>query len=597
MRSVLAGRPGAGPPLELPPLGEDEEDHEQEPSSPRRRRMLLAGLAGTGLVAGPLLVRRLLGDDGREAPEPRDAATRAADAGGFANRDESYASSGRAVAAAEELQVFDSASEAAASTQVTVPTILATDDPAVHLLRRVTFGPTPELVDEVHALGIDAWLAQQLDPTAIPDPVADQTWGLFPLASMGPAEIQGSIDRYHWDAMGEYGRATLARQVWSRRQVFEVMVDFWANHLNVATPGPGGWDVACSYHNDVIRQHALGSFTDMLLAAMQHPAMLRYLTNDESRKDSVNENLGRELLELHTVGVASGYTEDDVRNSAYILTGRTVWGEDGDGPDGTFYYDAERHWTGGVQVLDFQHANATADGGLDVGDAYLRHLAGHPAAARAIARKLAVRLVADSPPDALVDRLASTYLESGTAIGPVLDLLFRTDVFWASVGQKTRRPLENLVATARVLGVAPGADTAEVVQGLAWRAGNMGHMPLAWPAPNGYPDVHPAWRSAGGILESWNAHRALTAGWHDGATYVAPPDLVAGRAQGTVGDYVDSLCQRLCFQTFQAQHRDALLTFVGADAATPTPQSDLGEDYRIQHLVPLVLHSPYFALR
>src|SRR4030095_16311861 len=114
----------------------------------------------------------------------------------------------------------------------------------------------------------------------------------------------------------------------------------WANHLNVTNPFDGGWDTRTPYDHDVIRAHALGRFSDMLQASAQSPAMMRYLDNARSQKRSVNENYGRELLELHTVGIDAGYTEVDVRQSAYILTGRTVNNE------GAFYYDANRHWTG-----------------------------------------------------------------------------------------------------------------------------------------------------------------------------------------------------------------------------------------------------------
>src|SRR5918994_3237517 len=459
------------------------------------RRKVIGALAGSA-AAIAVVARGVPGNTGRGDPfadhEGRAAAARPADGGAYANRDESYAATGGRVSAAKVQAprlLFATASEAAAATRVTVPTILATDDPALHLARRATFGPTRDLVDEIHTLGIDGWLAAQMDPAAIPDPVADQVWGTFPLASADPPTIRGAIGRYTWDAMSDYGLATLGRQVWSRRQLFEVMVDFWANHLNVPTPGPGSWDVAASYHGDVIRQHALGSFTDMLLAAAAHPAMLRYLSASESTKEAVNENLGRELLELHTVGVGSGYTEDDVRNSAYILTGRTAVGDRGPGPESTFRYDPDKHWTGPVKVLDFAHDNASPEGGMEVGDAYVRHLAAHPATAQTIARKLAVRFVSDLPPQSLVDRMATAYLEGGTAIVPVLDIMFRSVEFWGAVGQKTRRPLENVTASARAVGVLPGTDIVKGVGALYWSAQLAGHRPLAWPAPNGYPDV------------------------------------------------------------------------------------------------------------
>ncbi|HEX6568034.1 MAG TPA: DUF1800 domain-containing protein, partial [Acidimicrobiales bacterium] len=535
------------------------------------------------------------------APEARRAASRPADAGGFANRDESYA---RALGPAERASaahapapklVFATAGEAAAATDVTAPTILDPSDPAVHLLRRTTFGPTPALVDDVHRDGIDGWLSAQLAPEAIADPLADAAWTAFPLASADPATIRGSIERYGWEAMLQYSRATMARQLWSNRQLYEVMVDFWANHLNVPTPGPGSWDVGGSYHTDVIRRHALGSFTDMLLAAGQHPAMLRYLTAAESTKESVNENLGRELLELHTVGVTSGYTEVDVRNSAYILTGRTVVGEHGPGTESTFRYDPGMHWVGPVTVLDFRHDNASAEAGLDVGDAYLRHLAAHPATAQSVARKLAVRFVADVPPPSLVDRLAAAYLDHDTAVVPVLDTLFRSAEFWAAVGQKVRRPLENVTASARILGAVPTGDTAASVEDLHNAAFRAGHRPLSWQSPNGYPDVHAAWRSAGAIVELWNAHRMLVGDWDDGLSRPDAAGLVAGLPAATVGAYVDSLCRRLCFQTFQPAHRDALVTLLGGDPAAPAAPVRAGDQWMAA--VALVLDSPYFSLR
>ncbi|WP_170224577.1 DUF1800 family protein [Actinokineospora cianjurensis] len=115
----------------------------------------------------------------------------------------------------------------------------------------------------------------QLDPAAIPDPEADRVWRAFPTAAMSAREVRGAVKEYSWDAMVAYAQATLARQLFSRRQVFEVVVDFWANHLTVPMPSDVSWDVGCSYHNDVIRGHALGTFTDLLTAAMRHPGLVQ----------------------------------------------------------------------------------------------------------------------------------------------------------------------------------------------------------------------------------------------------------------------------------------------------------------------------------
>jgi uncharacterized protein (DUF1800 family) len=562
------------------------------------RRKLLVGLAATGTVltamvgvAGKLLLDR------RGSGKPRHGTLSPADAGGFGSREESYTAAETVAAVDPQAStLYNTAGEAAAATQVTTPTILATGDPVIHLLRRTTFGPTPELVEEVHTKGIDGWLAEQLAPDSIPDPAGEAAWALYPRASMNPQQVRGAVEKYHWDAMADYSRATFARQIWSSRQLYEVMVDFWGNHLNVSLSAGPSWDVGVSYQNDVIRQHAMGSFTDMLLAANSHPGMLRYLDNTDSKKEAVNENLGRELLELHTVGVGSRYTEDDVRNSAYILTGRTEYRES-DGPEreGTFFYDAAKHWTGPVQVLGFQHPNDSGAGGFDVGEEYLRFLASHPSTARTIARKLAVRFVADNPPQTLVDRLAKEFRASGTSVVSTLDTLFRSGEFWAAVGQKTRRPLESIVAAARAVDVRPADNTTNFIQVTWSRLSDMGHRPLGWFAPDGYPDVQPAWRSASGLLRTWNAQKGIVQGWDKGVSFVQPKDLVGDRPHGTVGEYIDGLCDRFCMQTFLPEHRQALIDFVGVAPETP---SNLGKmDDIVQHLAPIVMHSPYFALR
>src|SRR5690606_21137041 len=144
-----------------------------------------------------------------------------------------------------------------------------------------------------------------------------------------------------------------------------------------------------------------------------------------------------------------------------------------------------------------------------------------------------------------------------TAIVPVLDVLFRSPEFWAAVGQKTRRPLENITASLRILGLVPTADVAAPVRAVHNATHPAGHRPLSWPAPDGYPDVHAAWRSAGGVLEVWNTHRMLVGDWQDGLTRPDPVALVEGRPAATVGEYVDSLCRRLCFQTFAPPQREA----------------------------------------
>lgn len=561
------------------------------------RRAVVAGLAGAGTaaVAGAAIRLRPTGEVAG-APTAR-RAERPVDGAGFADRDESFArSSGTRMSAVsvEPTLEHPTPSAAAAATEVTAPTLLDPADPVLHLLRRTTYGPTPELAAEVRAVGIDAWLEAQLDPLSLPDPAGDLVAGAFPLAWADPATVRRSIERTTWEAMSQCSVATMARQMWSSRQLYEVMVELWADHLHVPTPGGVSWDTAPDYQATVIRAHALGRFADMLVASARHPAMLRWLNGAESRKEAVNENYGRELLELHTVGVASGYTEEDVRDSARILTGRTVVGDDGPGEPGTFRYDPAMHWVGPVRVLGFEHDNATPEGGLEVGDAYLRHLAGHEATARRIARKVAVRFVSDDPPASLVDRLAATYLDNDTAITPVLWTLFRSSEFWAAVGQKVRRPRENIAAAVRALGIVPERDVSATLRRLSDATHRSGHQAMRWPAPDGYPDVHAAWRSVGVTVELWNVHRALVGGWDEGLTTPDPLRLVEGEPAGTVGELVDALCRRLCFQTFRPDHRDALVAVLGGDPDAPAPTSRTAD---LLEVTALVLDSPYFALR
>jgi len=560
----------------------------------RNRRQVIiglgAGVVATGAVGSAAIVMgggdgisAALGDAATSTRSPRDA-------GAFADRDASYTQSlGDSInlGAAGLADTAGAAAEAAAKATPTSPNLLSRD-PVLHLLRRATFGPTRALVDAAGKMGVDAWLDQQLDPGKIDDGVSDKALTAFPTVKMSTAQIRATVKDGDYLAQYELGQATIARQFWSNRQLFEVMVDFWSNHLNVTNPFDGGWDVRTSYDNDVIRKHALGRFVDMLKASARHPAMLRYLDNADSDRRSVNENYGRELLELHTVGIDGGYNEKDVRNSAYILTGRTVSNE------GEFRYEANRHWIDPVKVLGFKDKNGSRSKGLDVGEKYLSYLASHPSTAKNIARKLAVRFVCDTPPNGLVQRLADTYLENGTAIAPVLRVLFRSQEFWIATGLKTRRPLENFVATARALGVAPGSDTRAGIEGLYFMTQRFGQAPLAWVPPNGYPDVAAAWRSAHATLAVWNAHRSLVQGWERGLSYPKVEGLV-GKRPATTGPYLDNLAARLLFQKVAGNHRKALLSFLSSKDSTAVRNSSLGG--KVEHLAPLLLDSIYHSLR
>lgn len=467
-------------------------------------------------------------------------------------------------------------------------------DQELHLLRRATYGPTPATLAEIRKMGTDTWLDRQLKPSSIDDQACDRLiQSRFPRLRWSIVQATNTLD-FGWDLMFDLSVSTLARAAWSERQLLEVMVDFWSNHLNVTNPSDGVWSTRHDYDQTVIRKHALGKYTDMLVASATHPAMMVYLNNAESTKDQPNENYGRELLELHSVGVDAGYSEEEMYDSALIMTGFGI-----DWDTYLFQYYPGWHHTGNVRVLGWSSSN-TKDNGYDTGLKYVRYLAHHPATARRIAEKLCERFVSDEPPASLVTLLAKTYLKSDTAIVPVLRELFASKAFADSIGQKVRRPREDIVATLRALGMGPDpSGGTEGMQGLYWMISDLGDSPLGWSQPNGYPDTADAWRSAGGSLGRWNGHMSLAAHWWP--SELSLPDLrkhlLPKKLPKTHGDLIDALSKRLVLRTLSTSHRAAVLGFLGVGANAPLGQDSDAVNYRLSSVVSLILDSPYFQVR
>lgn len=170
-----------------------------------------------------------------------------------------------------------------AQAAITTATAYLNTDPILHLLRRATYGKAPGLVLQARALGATAWLNQQLSPALIDDSVCDGYVARYPNLTKSVATVRAEFPNGSWDVMFDLGRATLVRAAWSKRQLLEVMVEFWSNHLNITCPSSDVWDCRHTYDSAVIRPHALGRFADMLVASALHPAMLRYLNNNVSR--------------------------------------------------------------------------------------------------------------------------------------------------------------------------------------------------------------------------------------------------------------------------------------------------------------------------
>lgn len=396
-----------------------------------------------------------------------------------------------------------------------------------HLVSRFSYGTTPELVAQVRrAGGGTAWFEQQLQATRAAAEADARRVDWWPDLHLDPQTLwanQINEIRGTWEVMTDYGRRLMMRRITGSCQVLEVMTEFFEAHLHVTATGDAQAVWRASY-GDVIRRHALGRFDEMLHEAVTHPAMLMYLDQATSTKKAPNENLGRELLELHTVGVGN-YTEDDVKSSARILTGHRVdvwrtWEAS---------YRPEDHWIGPVRVGDFSDLNALPDG-RDLVRRYLAHLARRPETAQRLARKLAIKFVSDAPSQELVDSLAATYLAHDTAIAPVLRQLVRHTEFRASRGGKLRDPAEDLVATYRALGARfdkpqNGDDGANAI---AWQSHSIGLAPMTWPRPDGQPLDSRSWATPARALASMEVHWGLAGGWwpRKGITYQQPRDWV-----------------------------------------------------------------------
>jgi hypothetical protein len=417
--------------------------------------------------------------------------------------------------------------------------------PDRHLVSRFSYGITPALAKQVRrAGGAQAWFERQLRPSSINDRRAAKIARWFPSLRRGPAELwQRQIDGVEagWEVMDDYGRWCLLRRMHSQRQLLEVMTEFWENHLHVAAVGDAQFTHRVDY-GTTIRDHALGRFDEMLLKTAVHPAMLIFLDAASSTKDHPNENLGRELLELHTVG-AGNYDESDVRDSARILTGYSVdaW------QSWKAVYQHDDHYRGTVKVKGFRDKNRKVNGKA-VTSRYLRYLAHHPDTARHLAWKLCVKFVGDEPSKALVRKLAKVYLDNDTAIVPVLRALVASPAFQRA-GDKVRDPGEDLVATYRVLGVKipqPPADRdGTAVQALVWQSDSIGQSPFTWGQPDGQPIDDEAWSSPARLMASMRFHSSLAHGYPETATHYREPHRWLPGPAVRFDDLVDHLARQL----------------------------------------------------
>jgi hypothetical protein len=357
----------------------------------------------------------------------------------------------------------------------------------------------------------------------------------------------------------ELQQAKLLRALYSERQLLEVMTDFWFNHFNVYLNKDADQYLTTAYERDVIRAHALGKFKDLLVATAQSPAMLFYLDNWLSMGPKsqaavaankgkpgqavpgLNENYGRELMELHTLSVNGGYTQHDVTELARVLTGWTIQPlEQG----AAFQFDAKKHEPGDKVVI----GQTIPENGMNEGMQVLDMLAHHPNTAKFICKKLAMRFVADDPPPALVERMAAKFLATDGDIREVLRTLFKSPEFWSAKAYraKVKTPFEFVISSLRATGT--DLNNPGPMLGILNKMG----MPLyQMVPPTGYSMTASTWMNSEALIDRMNFALALSDGKVGGTNFDAgrllalgtltsrgfprpnPEDSEAGRGQET----------------------------------------------------------------
>jgi uncharacterized protein (DUF1800 family) len=403
------------------------------------------------------------------------------------------------------------------------------------------------------------------------------------------------------------------------------MTDFWLNHFNVyAQKGPPEAFYLAEYERDVIRPHALGKFRDLLESVAKSPAMLFYLDNARSMGDStrprlasmnrkrparadmqlrqrlqqrlnggLNENYGRELLELHTLGVDGGYTQQDVINVARALTGWTIRPP---AQGGGFVFRPEMHDAGEKVVLGHKLA---ANRGIEDGEDVLDIVSRHPATARYIATKLARRFISDNPPKAVIDDAAAVFLKTDGDIREVVRSIITSNEFYSQQAfrSKVKSPFEVVVSAMRAMNAEPDS-TPRTAQAVAY----LGEPIYGHQAPNGYPETGDAWMNTGAILNRINFGMAAAANRFPGASVRSIPGLDSLRSAPR-DKQVDAIVSVLLGGSVSPDTRAVLMSGENplmANAKDSTSMSDMPNARQlsgIAQVVGLALGSPEFQRR
>ena len=448
-----------------------------------------------------------------------------------------------------------------------------TVDPIWRFLNRAGYGPRPGDYERAAALGLTAYLEEQLDPAAIKDTAADLLLRHLSLYHMDLGELTAQEGK---EAARELGISVIGRALYSKRQLYEAMVEFWSDHFNIYLRKNKFMPfLKIVDDREHIRPHALGKFRDLLGASVHSPAMLVYLDNIRNEKNVPNENYARELMELHTLGVHAGYTQQDVQELARVLTGWTVRRRGR--REGQVFLNEDTHDFGEKRLLG--QAFPAGRGEAEI-EAALDMLAAHPATADFIAAKLVRHFVADEPPASLVERVAQTFRETEGDIKALLRVIFLSDEF-VTAPVKLKRPFTFMISALRAL----HTDVRPNRQFIRWLE-QLGQIPFFWPPPDGYPDVAPAWAS--NLLPRWNFALALVHDQIPGAGVPFERLVAAGEAHDSQS-VLNLLAGLTLGRALDDETRTLFTEYTGADSLdNPRTQQ------RLKDTAALMLASPAF---
>lgn len=459
------------------------------------------------------------------------------------------------------------------------PSYAAEQNPLLHVLNRVTWGIRPQDVVKISEMGIENYIDWQLDYQNIADPAVDEFMGEEQWLNGSYEEIKALLERdYDVVTFGALWRR-LYCAIYSERQLYEQMVEFWTDHFNV--PMSDAVVEKILDDREVIRKHALGKFRDLLFASAQSPAMLYYLDNYSSTKEYPNENYARELMELHTLGVDGGYTEKDVKAVARALTGWQV------GDDERFFFNANDHDDAEKTILGRQFpAGRGIEDGLQVFDL----LATHPSTAHFVSFKLCRRFVSDQPAPSLVDSTTAVFIAADGDIKTVMRHILLSPEFQQAQWQKFRRPIDFVVAAIRAMG--PGFSVKDG-GAVLWSLEPMGQLPYFWLPPNGYPEPAGAWMNTNGLLARWNFGLVMplaSQGWIDGARFNMEKSIPL---RDTVSEMVDSATALVIGANIEPADRQMLIDLVSKGQGDVPMTRELRNDM-LPTLLGVLVASPYF---